>query len=115
MVTLLPSGASLMAETVPTWTPDMSTWARVFKPPTLWAVSRMLYVGRKKLSPFLNCSSSTASSTRPMKTNKPTFHSSRDLSILKAEFFRIGYALNKLAHDRVLGVENLVWGSGRVN
>src|ERR1035441_10438056 len=45
MVTLFPSWASCMAETVPTWTPDISTWARVFKPPTLPALSGVLLVG----------------------------------------------------------------------
>src|ERR1035438_6243795 len=50
-----------------------------------------------------------------MKTNKPTFHSSRDLSILEEELFWIRYAVNKLAHDRVLRAEYLVRGSRRVN
>src|ERR1017187_3549890 len=62
----------------------MRTWARVFKPPTVAAWRRMSYVERKNVLPLLNWSSRTPSSTSPMKTNKPTFHSRRDLSIVRS-------------------------------
>src|SRR6266568_2765704 len=119
MVTLVPCGLSLMSETVPTCTPAISTEARVFSPPTLAARSRMLYVGRKKVVPLLNWSKSTASSTRPMRTNNPTFHSRCDLFISKPAselvIFGVRNALYKAFHDGILGLKHFIGRASRIN
>src|SRR6266568_690817 len=119
MVTLVPCGLSLMSETVPTCTPAISTEARIFSPPTLAARSRMLYVGRKKVVPLLNWSKSADSSTRPMRTNNPTFHSRRDLFISQPrseiEVFGVRNALDKAFHDGVLGCKHFIGRSSGVN
>src|SRR2546430_1833880 len=79
----------------------------------------MLYVGRKKVVPLLNWSKSTASSTRPMRTNNPTFHSRCDLFISKPAselvIFGVRNALDKAFHDGILGLKHFIGRSSRIN
>src|SRR5436190_14566118 len=115
MLTLLPSGARRISETVPTWTPDISTLALAFKPPTSSACKRSVYVRRKKVLPLLSCSSNPASSANPMATNSPTFHSRPDLFISKVILFRIGNAFNEPPDDRVGRAEDFIRRARGVN
>src|SRR5690348_16792915 len=101
-MTFVPSGDNSAPVTFPIGTPAIRTEASFLMPPTFVVRRRSVYVVVKNVSPLLKFNARRASTARQTTTNAPTFHSNRFWFISKTRFLRVGNAVHKTMHNRVL-------------